>query len=75
MAGQFCVEINTYEAIYQAYWLLGPSAKTTVLAELAGLIHGKEALNPRTLQGKLDKLLQRMGDEHATTGPSTENFS
>lgn len=66
---------EAYEAIYTAYWLLGPSAKTTALAELAGLIHGKEALNPRTLRGKLDKLLDRMGDEHAATGPSSENFS
>lgn len=68
-------QFEAYEAIYQAYWLLGPSAKTTALAELAGLINGKEALNPRTLRGKLDKLLERMGDEHAATGPSSKKFS
>lgn len=68
-------QFEAYEAIYQAYWLLGPSAKTTALTELAALISGKEALNPRTLQGKLDKLLERMGEEHAGTGPSSEKFS
>lgn len=68
-------QFEAYEAIYQAYWLLGPSAKTTALTELAALISGKEALNPRTLQGKLDKLLERMGDECAATGPSSEKFS
>lgn len=68
-------QFEAYEAIYQAYWLLGPSAKTTALTELAALISGKEPLNPRTLQGKLDKLLGCMGKEHAATGPSSEKFS
>lgn len=62
-------QFRVYEAIYQAHWLLGPSAKTTTLADLAGLMQGKEALNPRTLQGKLEKLLERMGEKPEETGP------
>lgn len=68
-------QFSIYEAMYQAYWLLGPACKQTVLAELTGLIHGSMPLHPRTLSGKLEKLLNRMGEEWAKTGPYTEKYS
>lgn len=68
-------QFEAYKAIYRAYWLLGPTAKVTALAELAGLIQGSLPLSPRTLTCKLEKLLVHMGDEYSRTGPSSEVFS
>lgn len=67
-------QFEVYEAMYQAYWLLGPDSKATALAELTGLIHGSPPLNPRTLRGKLEKLLDRMGQEWSKTGPQSEKY-
>lgn len=62
-------EFDTYEGIFTAYSLLGEGCKLSALAVFTGLILGQPPMNPRTLGGKLEKLLKRVEPCGATSGP------
>lgn len=61
-------EFDTYVGIFTAYWLLGEGRKLSALAALTGLVLGEPPMNPRTLGGKLEKLLKRVEPCGALSG-------
>ncbi len=63
-------EFETYEGIFTAYWLLGEGCTLSELAVLTGLVLGQPPMNPRTLGGKLTKLLKRLEPCGVLSGPS-----
>lgn len=62
-------EFQAYEGIFTAYWLLSEGFTLSALAALTGLILGQPPMNPRTLGGKLEKLLKRLEPSVPKTGP------
>lgn len=61
-------EFDTYEGIFTAHWLLGTGCKLSALATLTGLVLGQPPMNPRTLGGKLEKLLKHLEPHGAEMG-------